>query len=110
LSVPNSLNANPVFDAPWQASIFSLVVSLIEQRQISLNEWGAAVSTELIGSCAGNEAYYLAWTRALEKLLVKKKWAGPLQLTQYRQAWQLSAQLTEHGKPLVLKTNAMMRS
>jgi nitrile hydratase accessory protein len=102
-------NDERCFDEPWQAVIFSLVVSLIEQQKISLAQWGQAVSVELTDACAGNEGYYQAWTRALEKLLVEKQWAGPMQLTQYRQAWQLSAELTEHGQPLELKPHLLMR-
>jgi nitrile hydratase accessory protein len=98
------------FDEPWQASIFSLVVSLIEQGHISLAQWGHAVSDELKDACAGNQAYYQAWTAALEKIMLQEHWVGPMQLTQYRQAWQLSAELTEHGKPLELRTNTLMRN
>ncbi len=98
------------FDEPWQATIFALVVALLEKKVLSLAQWGEAVSAELKDSCPGNHAYYQAWTRALEKLLVQQQLIGPMQLTQYRQAWQLSAQLTEHGKPLTLKPHTSMRS
>jgi nitrile hydratase accessory protein len=88
------------FDAPWQAQIFSLVVSLQEQGIIGLAEWTSIVSAELKGSCAGNEAYYEAWTRALEKLLIEKELLAPLQLTQQRMAWRLAAEKTPHGQAI----------
>jgi nitrile hydratase accessory protein len=98
-----SNNLEPVeqhFDAPWQAQIFSLVVSLLEQDVIGLAEWTNIVSRELQGSCAGNEAYYKAWTRALEKILIEKQLLAPLQLTQQRMAWVLAAEKTPHGQAI----------
>jgi nitrile hydratase accessory protein len=89
-----------LFDAPWQAQIFSLVVSLQEQGIIGLTEWNSVVSEALNGSCAGNDAYYEAWTRALEKLLIKKELLAPLQLTQQRMAWRLAAEKTPHGQAI----------
>jgi nitrile hydratase accessory protein len=89
------------FDAPWQAQIFSLVVSLQEKKIITLTEWTATVSEELKQACAGNDAYYEAWTRALERLLIEKEIAAPLQLTQLRMAWRLAAEKTPHGSPII---------
>jgi nitrile hydratase accessory protein len=91
------------FDEPWQAAIFSLVVSLLESRTLGLNEWTQTVSEELLETCAGNEAYYQAWTRALERLLVSKDLVPSMALTQYRNAWRIAGETTLHGKPLVLK-------
>jgi nitrile hydratase accessory protein len=93
------------FDAPWQAQIFSLVVSLQEKKVITLSEWTATVSQELKQACAGNDAYYEAWTRALERLLIEKGIAAPLQLTQLRMAWRLAAEKTPHGSPIVAPKN-----
>jgi nitrile hydratase accessory protein len=92
--------AEQKFDAPWQAQIFSLVVSLQERKIITLTEWTATVSEELKQACAGNDAYYEAWTRALERLLIEKEIAAPLQLTQLRLAWRLAAEKTPHGSPI----------
>jgi nitrile hydratase accessory protein len=89
------------FDAPWQAQIFSLVVSLQEKGVIGLTEWTATVSEELKETCAGNDAYYEAWTRALERLLIEKGLAAPLQLTQLRMAWRVAAEKTPHGQAIV---------
>ncbi len=91
------------FDEPWQAAIFSLVVSLLESRTFSLQEWGQAVSEELVDTCAGNEAYYQAWTRALEKIIIGKSLVAPMALTQYRTAWRITGETTAHGKPMILK-------
>jgi nitrile hydratase accessory protein len=98
------------FDAPWQAQIFSLVVSLQEKGVIGLTEWTATVSEELKDSCAGNEAYYEAWTRALERLLIEKGLAAPLQLTQLRMAWRVAAEKTPHGQAIVAPRMPIRRS
>jgi nitrile hydratase accessory protein len=92
------------FDAPWQAQIFSLVVSLQEKGVVGLTEWTATVSEELKESCAGNDAYYEAWTRALERLLIEKGLAAPLQLTQLRMAWRVAAEKTPHGQAIKLRS------
>ena len=101
------------FEELWQAQIFALVVALQESGEISLNEWGDAVSHELQNEpntdVAGNEAYYQAWTRALERLVVSKGLAGPLQLTQLRSAWRLAAEKTPHGKAIELATNHLQK-
>jgi nitrile hydratase accessory protein len=91
------------FDEPWQAAIFSLVVSLLESRTIELNEWTQTVAEELLNSAYGNAAYYQAWTRALERLLVSKNLVPAMALTQYRNAWRIAGETTPHGKPLELK-------
>lgn len=100
------------FSEPWQAQIFSLVVALQEKGIITLAEWGEVLSQELSNECdsdtsklAVNEAYYSAWTRALERLVLSKGIAGPLQLTQLRSAWRLAAEKTPHGKPIELTRN-----
>jgi nitrile hydratase accessory protein len=89
------------FDEPWQAQIFSLVVSLQEKGVIGLAEWTQTVSEELKDTCAGNDAYYQAWTRALERLLIEKDLLAPLQLTQQRLAWRIAAEKTPHGQLIV---------
>jgi nitrile hydratase accessory protein len=91
------------FDEPWQAAIFSLVVSLLGSRTIGLNEWTQTVAQELTGCASGNAAYYQAWTRALERLLVSKNLVPAMALTQYRNAWRIAGETTPHGKPLELK-------
>jgi nitrile hydratase accessory protein len=88
------------FDEPWQAQIFSLVVSLQEKGVIGLSEWTQTVGEELKDTCAGNDAYYQAWTRALERLLIQKDLIAPLQLTQLRLAWRVAAEKTPHGQPI----------
>jgi nitrile hydratase accessory protein len=98
------------FDEPWQAQIFSLVVALQEKRVITLAEWTNTVSEELKGCCSGNDAYYQAWTRSLERLLIEKEIAAPLQLTQLRMAWRLAAEKTPHGSPIVAPNPLFNRS
>jgi nitrile hydratase accessory protein len=91
----------PVFAEPWQAQAFAMTVALHERGLFSWTEWAAALGEELT---AGDD-YYIAWLRALEKLLAEKKAAAPMDVDRLAQAWLRAAHATPHGHVIALEND-----
>ena len=104
----------PVFDAPWQAQAFALVLALHERGVFSWSEWAGELATAIQEAQASGDpdtgaTYYEHWLNALERLLLRKGIAQPLTLTALRQAWRVAAEATPHGRPVVLGAAARAR-
>ncbi len=69
----------PVFDEPWQARAFAIVVSLQRRGAITWTEWADEIGRVI--ASAGREddgsRYYEFWLEAAEKLLVAKGLIAP---------------------------------
>jgi nitrile hydratase accessory protein len=93
----------PAFDEPWQAQVFAMAVTLSEHGVFSWKEWTEAFGAELKGvDREGADAYFRAWLRTLEGLLVDKAVAREGELPALAQAWLAAAAGTPHGQPIVL--------
>jgi nitrile hydratase accessory protein len=71
----------PVFEEPWQAQAFAVVVELIESGGLSPVEWANVLGATLKeaedkGEFDTGARYYHHWLTALERLTVDKKMAG----------------------------------
>lgn len=75
-------SAAPVFAAPWQARVFSLVVALIESGRIDRNEFRARLIAEIGQADKQGEtgAYYHCWLAAAEGLFATRGWLRPGEL------------------------------
>jgi nitrile hydratase accessory protein len=68
----------PVFDAPWQAQAFALVVKLAEAGHYTWPEWVTYFSAELASAKDAElrgetvPSYYEHWLTAAEKLIMAK--------------------------------------
>lgn len=67
----------PVFNAPWQAQAFAMVVHLQEQGVFSADEWAQQLgrciaSAQARGDADLGDTYYDHWLEAFEELLVAK--------------------------------------
>lgn len=94
----------PAFDEPWQAQAFAICLLLSERGLFSWSEWTVALGAELkrAPQDPGNEAYFLAWLAALEKLVVAKGAAREAELADLSTAWIAAARATPHGRPIAL--------
>ncbi len=97
----------PVFNEPWEAKAFAMVLRLHEQGLFSWPEWAEALSQEINAAQAGGDAglgdtYYQHWLRALETLVARKGAASADELARCRQAWAEAAERTPHGQPVEL--------
>jgi nitrile hydratase accessory protein len=96
-----------VFNAPWEAQAFGLVLALYEKGLFSWPEWAAALSEEIkAAQAAGDpdtgETYYLHWLAALERIIVAKDVTTAETLARTRKAWDAAAERTPHGAPIEL--------
>jgi nitrile hydratase accessory protein len=63
-----------VFNSPWEAKVFAMVVSLHQQGYFAWTEWAATISDE-IERDKGNDPetpYYELWLRAAERIIDAK--------------------------------------
>ena len=98
----------PVFQAPWEAQAFALVLSLYDKGLFSWPEWAAALATEIAraqaaGDPDSGDSYYRHWLSALEGMVTAKNLTTPAVLARYRQAWNAAAERTPHGLPIELR-------
>ncbi len=87
--------AERVFEAPWQAQAFALVVALNERGLLEWGEWTRYLGESLArGQCgpaqgaigSGSSGYYLAWLEALERFVRDSGLVAPLALGARREA------------------------
>jgi nitrile hydratase accessory protein len=63
----------PVFNEPWEARAFGMVLALHERGMFTWPQWAAALSREITRAQAAGDAdlgntYYQHWLQALESL------------------------------------------
>ena len=98
----------PVFQAPWQAQAFALVLSLYDKGVFTWPEWATALATEIgraeaAGEPDTDDRYYRHWLSALERLVTAKGLTTPDVLARYHKAWDAAAERTPHGMPIELR-------
>jgi nitrile hydratase accessory protein len=97
----------PVFDEPWQAQAFALVVHLHAAGAFSWTDWANALAGELKNADSRGEAddggrYYEYWLAALERLLIARGLAGADALALRKADWAEAYRRTPHGEPVTL--------
>jgi nitrile hydratase accessory protein len=93
-----------VFDEPWQAEAFALVVCLHEAGAFTWSEWAAALSAEIAAAGPADDGarYYEHWLAALERLALERGMTAAAALAERKEAWADAYLHTPHGKPVVL--------
>ncbi|WP_062381295.1 nitrile hydratase accessory protein [Pseudomonas abietaniphila] len=97
----------PVFDKPWQAQAFSLLVHLHQTGLFPWNEWVQTFSDEIKASPAQpgesvNDAYYRQWLAAMESMVTTLGLTGIEDITRRTEQWQQAYLNTPHGQPVTL--------
>jgi nitrile hydratase accessory protein len=101
-----------VFEEPWQASIFALVVALHDRGLFSWPEWNRELVRVIAASDASGDGappdqdghrHPADWVTALEALLADKAVSTPDEVAQMAHAWATAYRDTPHGQPVVLK-------
>ncbi|MEX0560834.1 nitrile hydratase accessory protein [Raoultella terrigena] len=97
----------PVFDKPWQAKAFSLIVHLHRAGLFPWAEWVRTFSEEIKAAPAQpgesvNDAYYRQWAAAMEKMITALDLIVPEEFTRRTQEWRQAYLNTPHGQPIVL--------
>jgi len=101
-------DAEPVFDAPWQAAAFAMTLALYERGLVTWTEWTAYLSSVIRDAQASGDpdrgdTYYAYWLTALERIATAKGWVTTDALLKCRNAWDEAARRTPHGKPIELR-------
>lgn len=97
----------PVFNAPWEAQAFSLVLALHEQGLFTWEEWTSELSqaicqAQLSGDPDLGNTYYQHWLYALEKLVTLKGLSDPDEIDERTANWRKVYLNTPHGSPVEL--------
>lgn len=81
-----------VFNSPWEAKAFAIVLALQQQGHYSWTEWAQALGGEI--RAAGDEddgtGYYLLWLSAAEKLIASKALVDESELLARKQALEVA--------------------
>lgn len=97
----------PVFDKPWQAKAFSLIVHLHRAELFPWAEWVRTFSEAIKAAPAQpgesvNDAYYRQWATAMENMITALHLTAPDDIGRRTQEWRLAYINTPHGQPIVL--------
>ncbi len=93
----------PVFDEPWQAQAFAMVVSLHDRKVFTWAEWAEALSQQLANAVSDDaRQYYHHWLAALENLMAEKGVVTPQAIETRERQWHEAAARTPHGEPIEL--------
>ena len=104
---PSASDEEPVFEEPWEAQAFALVLRLSEQGLFQWSEWSAALATEIrhareTGDQDLGDTYYHYWLAALEKLLLEKSVLDSEAVKSRIEEWRRAYLNTPHGHPIEL--------
>ncbi len=106
-SAATDQEGTPVFEAPWQAQSFAMVLALHRRGLFSWPEWTDALARQIaLAEPAGDsgDQYYHHWVAALEAIITEKKIVTGDQIASFQTAWQHAAERTRHGQPIDLTT------
>lgn len=105
----------PVFQEPWEAQAFAIVLALHEAGLFEWQEWAAALHTAISEAQLGGDAdlgntYYHHWLTALESLVLSKKLTSNAELITRKAQWHSAYEHTPHGHPVELVADAKSHS
>jgi nitrile hydratase accessory protein len=97
----------PVFNEPWEAQAFALVLALHEKGLFSWQEWAAVLSEQIALAQAGGDTdrgntYYHHWLAALETISQQKNLSNEDELLRRKSQWTAAYLNTPHGEPIEL--------
>ena len=104
---PLGAHDGPVFDHPWQAQAFALVVNLHQAGLFEWKDWAERFTAEIAAAPqredeSVNDAYYRQWVAALEQLLAALGLVEDAAVGTRAEAWNQAYLNTPHGQPISL--------
>lgn len=91
------------FQEPWQAQVFALTVTLLDDGVFTPAEWADALGARIAASdLPDGSDYYECWAAALGDRLAAQEIVAPHDLEFTTRAWQAAAARTPHGRPILL--------
>jgi len=95
----------PVFNEPWEANAFALVVGLHQKGMFEWVEW-ADVLSKTIHSDDGSTPYYRLWLQALEIIVSEKNLLNDNEISMRSEDWSKALLATPHGEPIELQNGS----
>lgn len=97
----------PVFNEPWEAQAFALVLALHKANAFTWDEWAMALSAEIkaaqqAGDADLGDTYYQHWLAALESIVLKKDLSNSVEISTRIAEWRDAYLATPHGQPVEL--------
>ncbi|MDB3880114.1 nitrile hydratase accessory protein [Alphaproteobacteria bacterium] len=106
------MSPEQVFDAPWHAEVFALVVDLNEGGYFNWPEWAGRFGENLVVAKTvkigegegldGSDDYYQIWLQTLIELMQEKGLIDAKMLASIEAQWREAYLTTPHGKPVHL--------
>ncbi len=105
--IPDIGRVGPIFDEPWQAQAFSVLVALHRDGRFEWQDWVDAFSRTIKAAPAqpgetANAAYFRQWAGALESFLVSRGLLSPHEILGREEEWRQAYLNTPHGEPVEL--------
>lgn len=99
--------AEPVFDHPWQAQAFSMLVALNQAGHFAWKDWvtlfsGVIQDLPALAEESPADTYYRQWACALEKMVVSLGVVVEGEITERQREWHQAYLNTPHGMPVHL--------
>ena len=98
----------PVFNEPWEANAFAMVIALHDSGLFTWDEWAAALGDEIkLAQYKGDpdlgDTYYRHLQNALEKILVEKNISSSKEIIEKVEQWRHAYHSAPHGQLIELK-------
>lgn len=90
----------PIFNEPWEAQAFAMVLNLHQNGAFTWSEWAEALSEQIHSGI--DREYYAHWLAALEAIVSAKSLTSIDELDALKVAWHRAADATPHGEPILL--------
>lgn len=86
--IPTGADDDIVFNNPWEAKAFALVVHLYQQGHFTWPEWAEQLGREIKAAGAEDDGsrYYLLWLAVAEKLVADKALCPRAELSERKAA------------------------
>jgi len=110
-SIPRTED-QPVFNEPWEAEAFAMVIALHQAGVFTWPEWAEALAAAIERAQAGGDpdlgdTYYRHWLDALETIVVDQGVGDRQTLQNLASAWSDKAADTPHGQPIELEPGTL---
>ena len=101
-----------VFQEPWEAQAFALVVALHDRGAFTWAEWSKTLAATIHAPAEpqGDDGYYQFWLKALEQLVAEKGLVAASMLATRKEQWRRAAHATPHGSPILLENDPLARA
>lgn len=106
-SIPLDVEHGRVFDEPWHAQAFSVLVALHRTGRFEWKHW-AEVFSNIIKQAPAlpgespNQTYYRQWVSALEEMVIRLDLMEVTEITGREQEWRQAYLNTPHGQAVQL--------